>query len=132
MPSYFEREFARQNAAAGSGPYAVNGVAATYQPPTGAAVTTGLDGSPLMVIVDRNDPTVDVRESRGGSGQVQSAEILVRVSQLAKPLPDGRFTVEGVEVWTIETSYVANGQHNCTCKRTGSDRIMERRVKVNG
>lgn len=66
-------------------------------------------------------------------GEVQSGEVMVMqagTGSIPKPVKGGRFRVEGVEVWTIETTpTLKNGQFTCTCSRQGVDALMERRAK---
>lgn len=121
MPSDFESEFAL---AAAPGLYAVFGLIATYAAPDGTTV------SGLTVRVHRNEPHQVERPGSSGrvSGELQTGEVMVLQSALAKPVKGGRFTVEGVEVWTIAlTPVLKNEQFSCTCTRTGVERAMERR-----
>jgi len=106
------------------------GLKASYQSPDNASpIPTGLDGNPLMVRVHR-DPMRQVDATVRKNGEMQEAEIILRQSQLAKPVRFGRITVRGVEVWTIETTPIlVNGEFRCTCTRGGIDRLMERRAK---
>jgi hypothetical protein len=123
MPSQFETQFTTQTPALYEGAF---GVVATYTGKDGTAVTTGLDGNPLNIRVDRQDGRQSA--TPGVSGELQTAEIKVRQSQLAKPQAGGRFTV-GSEVWSIQTTPVLkNGQHYCTCARGGVERLMPRRA----
>ena len=127
MPSPFETQFAAAVGALYEGAF---GLSASYQAPDGsAAVTTGADGNPLTIRVHRNE----ARQTQGGAkpgtqAELQTAEVIVRQSQLAKVVQGGRFAVEGNEVWTIETTpTLKNGQHYCTCSRGGTRRLMPRR-----
>lgn len=119
MPSPFERQFAAQ----ADSLYSQFSLAATYTAPDGST-TSG-----ITIIVHRNDAH-QVDRNVKASGELQTGEIRVRQSELAKAVKGGRFKVEGVEVWTVETMPVLkNGQHYCTCSRSGVERIMERRAK---
>lgn len=118
MPSSFEQMFVASSLPA---LYALHGRPATYTPPNGSTAT------PLTVRRNAGEPTQVNRETRV-TGEMQTAEIMVQQSELAKPVKDGRFTVEGVEVWTIATMPVLkNGQWNCKCERAGKERMVERR-----
>lgn len=119
MPSAFETAFAANL----SGLYAQFGVSASYTAPDGTS-TSG-----LTVRVIRHDAHQVERPTRA-VGELQTGEVLVQQSALAKPLKGGRFTVEGREVWTIEvTPTLKNGEHICTVSRAGVERLMDRRAK---
>lgn len=125
MPSPFEQQFAVQAGALYEGSF---GVAGSYQAPDGSApVTVGADGNPLLIRVHRNDAhQVDTAVRK--SGEMQSGEIIVRQSQLPKVVNESRFTIEGVEVWTVQTTPVLrNGEFVCTVARTGTAQLMTRR-----
>jgi hypothetical protein len=119
MPSAFETLFAANL----SGLYEQFGLAATYTAPN-AAETAG-----ITVRVDRGD-FLQVPGDMKAGGQLQTGKVLVRQSELSKPVKGGRFTFEGAEVWTVETTpTLQNGEFICTCTRGGTDRLMDRRAK---
>lgn len=98
------------------------GVGGSYVGPDGSSI----DG--LTLRVRRNDPHQVERTNRN-IGELQSGTVMVRQSELAKPLRNGRFTVRGVEVWTIElTPILKNGELICACQRTGTESKMPRRA----
>lgn len=104
--------------------YTEFGLAGIYVAPDGASV------SGITVRVYRDKAHQVERPSRT-PGEMQTGEILMRQSELAKPVKNGRFTVRGVEVWTIEmTPTLTNGEWLCSCVRTGVERMMDRRALV--
>lgn len=120
MPSQFESLIASNLPAL----YAQYGLDATYTPPNGQTPTTG-----LSVRVHRGDSRQYDR-GNGSMGEIQTAEVIVLQSALPRPVAGGRFTVESVEVWTIDaTPTLKNGQFTCTCTRTGDSRLMSRSAK---
>lgn len=122
MPSPFESLIAANLDAL----YAQFGLSGIYTAPDGTA-TAG-----ITIRVHRNDFRQVEGQSRA-AGEMQTGEVMVRQSELAKPVKGGRFAVEGVEVWSIETTpALKNGQFVCTCVRLGNDRLMERRQKDHG
>lgn len=120
MPSQFETQMRTQLAGA---IYPGMSLAATYTAPDGT-VTAG-----LTVRVHRGDAHQVERASRA-SGEAQTGEIMVLQDDLPKPVKGGRFTVEGVEVWSVAmTPTLANGQFVCACTREGVDAVLARRAK---
>lgn len=119
MPS----EFSSMMAAALPGThYAVFGEPAVYTAPDGTTVA-------LTIRIHR-DEARQVERANGTMGEVQTGRIMCLASDLPKPIRDGRFTVDAVEVWTIETAPVLeNEQHVCSCVRTGVTGVMPRRAK---
>lgn len=102
--------------------FQVFGLAATYTAPDGTETS-------LTVRVQRHDPRQVDRPSTA-SGEEQTADVMCMQADLAKPVRGGRFTVEDTEVWTIETTpALRNGEHICTCRRTGVSGAMPRRAK---
>lgn len=76
--------------------------------------------------VFRNVP----RESRA-MGQMQRGQLIIQKAFVAKPVKGGRVQVEG-EVWTIDTTpSLQNGRWTCECTRSGTEKMMERRVNDN-
>lgn len=101
--------------------YVLFGVAGSYAAPDGTSVAG------LTLRVRRDDPHQVERPNRA-IGEMQTGQILVRQSELARPVKNGRFTVRGVEVWTIETTpRLQHGEYICTCTRTGVEIMMPRR-----
>lgn len=120
MPSAFEQLFTGSLDSF----YDMYGLPATYTGPDGTAITS------ITVRVHRQESR-QVPFAQRGTGELQTGEVLVRESEVAKPVSGGRFMVEGHEVWTIaSTPVLKNGQHHCTCSRGGAERIMERRAKA--
>ena len=119
MPSQFESMMA---AALPGTHYATFGLAASYTAPDGSNTT-------LTVRVQRDEARQVDRDNRV-QGEVQTGRVMCMASDLAKPVKGGRFTVESVEVWTIETTpTLVNGEHICACVRSGVTAIMARRAK---
>jgi len=120
MPSVFENMVA----SALPGFYKMFGLAAAYEA-TDGTVTTG-----LLVRIQRNEFHEVPRDVKA-AGVMQTGEIKIQMSGstgLAKPVQGGRFKVEDVEVWTIETPPISrNGEWFCTCQRAGNGRLMEKR-----
>ncbi len=120
MPSQFEQQMTTALASF----YDEFAVAGTYNAPNSTSAI------PVTIRVHRND--AHQAEPRAGENrELQTGEIMVLQSQLAKPVKDGRFTLEGgAEVWTIETTpMLKNGQHHCIVSRVGVNRLGERREK---
>ena len=125
MPSLFEQQFASQLDAM----YAQFGIEATYTAPNGTSVDAGIDGNPLLLRIHRNDAH-QVDKTARVAGELQTSEVMVQQSKLAKPVKGGRFAVEGVEVWTIETTpTLKNGEYLCSCSRSGVERMGPARAK---
>lgn len=99
--------------------YAEFGLATTYTAPDGTTTA-------CTIRLHRNEAHQVDRTVRV-NGEMQTGEIMVRQTELAKPVRGGRFVVEGVEAWTIElTPVLKNGQHQCTVSRAGVERMTER------
>lgn len=125
MPSSFETLFA---GAALPAMFDSFGQAGTYTAPNGVATSTGMDGAPLLIRVQRGEMRPLLRDNRA-NGEIQTAELLVRQSQLV-PVKGGRFKVNDVELWTIaNTPTLKNGEYVCTCSRQGIERLADRRAK---
>ncbi len=109
------------------------GLSSFYDVLNTLAVYTAPDGTThedIPVIISRNDAHQVDRNIRT-TGELQTAEIQVRQSELPKPVRGGRFSI-GMEVWTIETTPVLKlGEHFCTCSRSGTERLMPRRAADN-
>jgi len=119
MPSQFESMMA---ASLPGTHYATFGLSAVYTAPD--STTTN-----LTVRVQRDDPR-QIERSNRADGEQQTGTILCMASDLPKPVKGGRFTVENVEVWTVEvTPKLVNGEHVCSCIRTGVVGLMSRRAK---
>ena len=117
MPSAFETSFAKSTH---DGLYSTFGIAAVYADLAGTKTI-------CTVRIHREDAHQVDRPSHV-SGEIQVAPLEVRTSEISKVVKGGRFTVEGVEVWTVETTPVLkNGQHYCTCSRSGAERMMPKR-----
>ena len=119
MPSLFE-----QLAASSLQPsmFGTFGLSATY---------TAVDGSsavPCTIRLHRNESR-SVDKSVRVSGELQSGEVMVRQSEIARPVKGGRFTIEGgVEVWSVASKpRLVNGQWLCAVERAGKERMGERR-----
>lgn len=122
MPSQFEQSAAFNVDAL----YGNFGLAATYTAP-GGAVTSGI------TVRRKLGEVRQVPRPNKASGELQMGDIMVRPSDVAKPVKNGRFQVESVEVWTIETTPILkNGEYHCTCSRSGVEGLLERRAKDNG
>lgn len=125
MPSQFESDVAVSLDEL----YDQFGLSATYTAPDGttASCTIRLHRNPVTPLPGSG------RTERGAAEELQTAELLVRQSELAKPVAGGRFTVEGNrggEVWTLEaTPLLKNGQHHGAARRVGVVRMMEQRMK---
>ena len=112
MPSKFEQDFTEE-APNFYEEFGIHGC--KYTSPSGV-VTTGLT---LRIL---RNPAHQVARDSKTLGQLQSGQVIVEQSALAKPMIGGRFTAESVEIWTIETTPVLkNGQFYCTCSRTGAE-----------
>jgi hypothetical protein len=99
------------------------GVAATYTDPAGSIIAG------LTIRIHRNEHREVPRENRA-SGQLQTGEIRVQQALLGQVSMGGRFTIEQVEVWTVETTpTLKNGEFMCMVKRSGLDSILSRRAK---
>lgn len=104
----------------------------------GSFAKTGFYTSPngdkvfdISIRVRSNDSRQVVGQSKT-IGESQSGTLFVRQSELARPVKGGRFTVENVDVWTIEsTPTLKNGQFECTCTRASVAGAMDRRTKEN-
>ena len=108
MPSAFETQM---TTAAMPALYQEFGLPATYTPPNGSTAIPN-----LTVRVQRGA----VRQSPETDGEIQTGVVMVLASALATPSRGGRFMVENTEVWTIETTpELKNGEHVCTCSRSG-------------
>lgn len=117
MPSQFESEMAGQL----SDFDASFGVAATYIAVDGSAPV------PCTIRLRRQE-TREIPSS--GNKRIkefsQTGQAILQAAAF-KPVPGARFTVDGVEVWTITTKpHLINGSWICTVGRQGKERMMGR------
>jgi hypothetical protein len=123
MPSPFDQSVAA-NLDQFYATFGIPGVA--YTDPSGGVT------SDIIVRIHRNEAR-EVERENGTVGEMQTGEILVRQTELANVVKGGRFTLEGVEVWTVATTPpLYHGEFHCTCYRSGTERLMDRRAKDNG
>lgn len=119
MPSPFEQLVSANL----SSMYGQFGLSASYTAPDGTVT------SDLSIRLQRGEVRQVDRPS-GAVGEAQGSVVLVRQSDLAKPVRHGRFASDAGEVWTLEvTPVLKNGEWVCTCSRAGVERLMEKRAK---
>jgi len=125
MPSQFEIDMAAN----------LQPVYADFALPAAAANPDGTAVASISIRLHRNDSR-QVPMENGAAIESQTGELMVLQADIAatalvKPVRNTRFTVEGTEVWSVETTPVLkNGQYTCTVKRVGIERLQPRRNAV--